>query len=105
MIRTLGPVIAGTDRLARKIAVSLVEIRRRCSIGVDCGRTRAGQPLSPNFRENEEPFEIRYQWRPANFPAIDVRLRLREDIEQLASALTKQKVVDAIIRLTWQVDR
>lgn len=39
------------------------------------------------------------------FPAIDVRLQLQEDIEQLTSAFTKQKVVDAIIRLTWQVGR
>lgn len=96
---------ADVDGLAWNVAVSLMEFRPRHNIGVNYGQTGAGWLLSPNFRENEELFEIRYQWRPANFPAIDVRLRLREDIEQLTSVLTKQRVVDAFIRLTWQVSR
>jgi hypothetical protein len=72
------------------------------SIGVNFGQTGAGWFLSPNFADNEQAFEIRYVWRPRNFPSVDARIRWREDIEQQTDAVRKRERLDAFLRLTWQ---
>lgn len=95
---------ASVDSLAWNVALSLMEFKPRHNIGVFYSHTGAGWLLSPNFVENEESFEVRYQWRPRNFPAIDARIRWREDIEQLTTAERKRERYDAFLRLTWQFD-
>jgi hypothetical protein len=92
------------DKLAWNVTASIMEFRPRQSLGVFYSRTGAGWLLSPNFAQNEESFEIRYVWRPRNFPAIDFRLRWREDIEQQTNANNKRERIDAFLRLTWQFD-
>jgi len=47
-------------------------------------------------------FEIRYQWRPANFPAVEFRTRWRTDIEQQTDAVQKRDAFDSFLRMTWQ---
>ncbi len=95
---------ASVDGLAWNVALSLMEFKPRQNIGVFYSRTGAGWLLSPNFLQNEESFEVRYQWRPRNFPAIDARIRWREDIHQLTTADRKRERFDAFLRLTWQFD-
>jgi hypothetical protein len=95
---------ASVDGLAWNVALSIMEFKPRHNIGVFYSRTGAGWLLSPNFLNNEEAYEIRYQWRPRNFPAIDARIRWREDIEQHTTADRKRERVDAFLRLTWQFD-
>jgi hypothetical protein len=93
---------ASVDGMAWNVALSLMEFKPRQNIGVFYSRTGAGWLLSPNFLQNEESFEIRYLWRPRNFPAIDARIRWREDIHQLTTADRKRERIDAFLRLTWQ---
>jgi len=93
---------ASVDGLAWNVALSLMEFKPRHNIGVFYSRTGAGWLLSPNFLQNEESFEVRYQWRPRNFPAIDARIRWREDTHQLTTADRKRERIDAFLRLTWQ---
>lgn len=95
---------ASVSGVAWNVALSVMEFKPWHSIGVMYSRTGAGWLLSPNFAENEESFEIRYQWRPRNFPAIDARIRWREDIDQLTMAERKRERYDAFLRLTWQFD-
>lgn len=92
----------GVDGLAWNVVASFMDFRPRHNIGVNYARTGAGWLLSPQYRQNEELFEIRYQWRPRNFPAIDARIRWRQDIEQPIGTLQKREVLDAFLRLTWQ---
>ncbi|MCZ6771234.1 MAG: hypothetical protein O7G83_04495, partial [Proteobacteria bacterium] len=90
------------DGLAWDIALSYMDFRPSHSIGVNYGRTGAGWLISPNFRPNEEMFEVRYQWRPKNFPTVEFRVRRRQDLEQKTSAAQKRDVFDSFLRLTWQ---
>ena len=96
---------AEVDGLAWNVVASVMDFKPRHSIGVNYGRTGAGWLLSPQFAPNEELFEIRYQWRPKQFPAIDARIRWREDIELQSGALQKREVLDAFVRITWQFGR
>ena len=93
------------DGLAWNVVVSVMGFRPTHNIGINFGRTGAGWLLSPQFRQNEESFEIRYQWRPRRFPVIDVRIRWREEIERQSGAQQKREVFDAFLRLTWQFGR
>ena len=93
------------DALAWNVAVSFMDFKPTHSVGINFGRTGAGWLLSPNFADNEQAFEIRYVWRPRTFPAIDARIRWREDIEQLTDALQRRERFDAFLRLTWQFGR
>ncbi len=90
------------DGLAWDIALSYMDFRPSHSIGVNFGRTGAGWLISPNFRLNEEMIEIRYQWRPSNFPTLELRIRWRQDIEQQIGAVQKRDVFDSFLRITWQ---
>ena len=79
------------------------EVDQACSYAI--GRlAEAGWLLSPNFRPNEQLAEVRYQWRPRDWPAIDVRVRWREDLEQQTTAVQKRERFDAFLRFTWQFD-
>jgi hypothetical protein len=93
---------AEVDGLAWNVVVSLMDFKSGHSIGINYGETGTGWLLSPNFRQNEESFEVRYVWRPKNFPMIDARIRWREDIEQEIASLRKREVFDAFLRMTWQ---
>ena len=72
------------------------------SIGVNYAQTGSGWYLSPQFRPNEELLELRYQWRPAHFPLVEIRIREREDLEQETTASRKRHEIDGYIRLTWE---
>jgi hypothetical protein len=90
------------DGLAWDIALSCMGFSPSHNIGVNYGRTGAGWLLSPNFRPNEEMFEVRYQRRRTNFPTLEIRARWRQDIEQKISAIQKRDVFDSFLRITWQ---
>lgn len=92
------------DGLAWNVVASLMDFIPGHNIGINYGQTGAGWLLSPNFRNNEESLELRYVWRPKNFPTIDARVRRREDIDQEPGSLRKREVFDAFLRVTWQFD-
>lgn len=96
---------SSVDGLAWNVAASIMNFRPRQNIGIFYSHTGAGWLLSPNFAQNEKGFEVRYQWRPLNRPAIDFRVRWREDLEQQVTAVRKRERFDAFLRLTWQFGR
>ena len=93
---------AEVDGLAWNVVASFMDFKPTHNIGINYAHTGAGWLLSPNFAQNEQLFEIRYQWRPKRFPAIDARIRWREDIAQNIAAVQKREVLDAFVRVTWQ---
>jgi hypothetical protein len=71
------------------------------SVGVNYGRTDPGWLLSPQYRPNDELFDILYQWRRTPNLAIDVRVRWREEIDRQIGATRKRDEVDFFVRFTW----
>lgn len=88
------------DGLAYILSVSAVDIRPNHSIGINYSRAGAGWLISPHSRDNEESFEIRYAWRRSSNVAIDVRVRWRQELEQLENASRSQKDFNAYVRLS-----
>jgi len=92
------------------MVVSIMDFLPDHSIGIDYARTGAGWLLSPQFRPNEELFEIRYQWRPRRMrlwrtkrsPLLEARVRWREDLKQPVGTIRKRQEFDFYLRLTWE---
>ena len=90
-----------TDGLGWNVVLSLMDFKPHHSIGVNYGRVGAGWLLSPQFRPNESLAEIHYQWRRSRDLAIDIRMRQREELEQLVLTDRRQKELDFFVRFTW----
>ena len=90
------------DGLAWDVVASVIEFVPNHSIGINYGKTGAGWFLSPQFRPNEELFEIRHQWRPEHFPLVETRVRWREELDQEIGTVQKREVFDFYLRLTWE---
>ena len=98
------------DGFAIDMVLSIMDFLPDHSIGIDYARTGAGWLLSPQFRPNEELFEIRYQWRPLRWilwrtkrsPLLEARVRWREDLKQPVGTIQKSKEFDFYFRFTWE---
>lgn len=90
------------DGLAWNVVASAMDIRPGHSLGINYGRTGAGWLLSPQYRENSELFEIRYQWQPERLPLVEARIRWQNDLEKPVGAIQKLSEFDFYLRLTWE---
>ena len=61
----------------------------------------AGWLLSPQYRDNERLFEIRYVWRPAGRLSVDVRGRWRDELRQRIIEDPDRDRFDFYARFTW----
>ncbi len=86
--------------LAWNIVASIMDFRPRHNIGINYAQTGAGWLLSPQYRQNEELFELRYQWRPKSFALLEARVRWREELEQQIGTLQKREEFDFYLRAT-----
>lgn len=87
---------------AFQTSVNVMDIMPRHSIGVVYGQVEAGWLLSPDFGNNQELLEARYQWRVSSKQSIEARIRERRDLEQLTDATQKRVDDDFYIRYTLQ---
>ena len=98
---TAGTGTSGdSDGLGWALTAALMNFRPRHSIGFNYGRSGAGWLLSPQYRENEELTEIRYVWRYRDNKTFEVRVRRREELEQLITAQRKRDDFDLFVRMT-----
>ena len=88
--------------LAWDVVASAMDVLPGHSIGVNYGRTGAGWLLSPQFRPNDELFELHYLWRPPGSFFLDSRVRWRRDLEKLAALPERRSQCDYSIRGTWR---
>lgn len=72
------------------------------SVGVVLGRADAGWLISPDFRPNGELAEIRYAWKPHKQHKVEVRLRERNDREQINNFDRDRVDTDYYVRYTYQ---
>jgi len=96
------PGSGDVDGLAWDVVASVMDFKPGHNIGINYAQTGAGWFLSPQFRPNEEMFEIRYQWRSSRIPLVEARIRWREDLKQFEDTDRKRNVIDLFVRLTWR---
>jgi len=89
------------DGLAWNVVLSLMDFKPNHSVGINYGQVGAGWLLSPQFRQNESLAEIRYLWRRSRQLALDVRIRIRTELEQRMLSVGKHEEVDFFVRFTW----
>ena len=77
-----------------------MDFMRHQSIGINYGRVGAGWLISPQFRQNEELLELRYQWRRSNGLALDFRIRARLELVQPVLERGKFRDVDFLLRFS-----
>ncbi len=96
-------VTSSVDGLAWDVVVSLMDFLPTHSIGINYAQTGAGWLLAPQFRPNEELFEIRYIWNPRSplWPLVEARIRWRDDLEQIVGESQKREEFDGYLRFTW----
>ncbi|MGI9342955.1 MAG: hypothetical protein ACR2QV_08890 [Gammaproteobacteria bacterium] len=95
------PGSGDVDGWAWNVVVSLMDFAPSHSVGINYARTDPGWLLSPQYRPNDELFEIRYLWRRTPNLAIDVRARWRDEIDQQIGAVRKRSELDWWVRFTW----
>ncbi len=89
-----------TDGFAFQTSVNFVDIIPRHSVGVVYGQEGGGWLLSPDFSNNQELLEARYQWRLSMTQTLEARVRERRDLEELIAATQKRVDDDFYIRYT-----
>jgi hypothetical protein len=87
--------------LAWNITASIMDFVRNHSIGVNYAQTEAGWLVSPQYKNNERLFEIRYVWRPTGKLTLDVRARWRDDLRERIIEDTDRNRLDFFARFTW----
>jgi hypothetical protein len=96
--------ITGTgdvDGLAWAVTASVMDFMPNHSIGINYAETEAGWLVSPQYRNNERLFEIRYVWRPTGRLTLDVRGRWRDDLRERIIEDPDRNRFDFYVRFTW----
>jgi hypothetical protein len=96
--------ITGTgdaDGLAWAVTASVMDFVPNHSIGINYAETEAGWLVSPQYRNNERLFEIRYMWRPTGTLTLDVRGRWRDDLRERIIDDPDRVRFDFYVRFTW----
>jgi hypothetical protein len=94
-----GP--GNADGLAWNITASVMDFVPNHSIGINYAQTGAGWLVSPQYRNNERLFEIRYMWRPTGRLTLDVRGRWRDRLRQPIIEDPDRDRFDFYARFTW----
>ncbi|GAA4406919.1 hypothetical protein [Quisquiliibacterium transsilvanicum] len=86
--------------LAFQTSVNLVDFAPGHSVGLVYGQAGGGWLLSPDFGNNQELLELRYQWRLSAAQSIEARIRTRRDLEQLMDTSQRRVDDDIYVRYT-----
>ena len=89
------------DGLAWNVTASVMDFVPNHSIGINYAQTGAGWLVSPQYRNNERLFEIRYVWRPTGRLTLDVRGRWRDNLRERIIEDTNRNRFDFYVRFTW----
>lgn len=94
------PGTGDVDGWAFQTSVNLIDFTPGHSVGVVYGQVEGGWLLSPDFGNNLELLEARYQWRIASNHSIEARIRGRSELEQQVGAPEKREDTDWYVRYT-----
>ncbi len=89
------------DGFAYAVTASVMDLWPSHSVGVNLARSDPGWLLSPQYRDNEKLFEIRYLWRKSENLAIDARVRWRDEVKRQVDQAQKRDEFDYFVRATF----
>jgi len=96
------PGNGSTNGTAWQASFNFIDFAPHHSIGFLMARSEAGWLISPDFRSNNNLFEVRYRWMISKTLKFEIRGRRREQIDKPTTS-TKIKVdEDSYFRLTWK---
>lgn len=87
---------------ALQLSANFMNIIPQHSFGIVYGHVESGWLLSPDFRNNNTLIEGRYLWKRNKKEKLEIRLREREDLDQLVATARKRTDVDLYARYTWK---
>ncbi len=90
------------DGLAAQVSFNLINFVPQHSVALVLGRAGDGWLISPDFAENGNLAEVRYQWAFAKNQSVEARLRHREDIRQRTGSVDKREDVDYYVRYNYR---
>lgn len=88
------------DGTAWQVSLNLWDFIPNHAVGFVQGRAEPGWLLSPDFRNSERLFEIRYQWRFAQKWSMEARIRERQEIRAPADRVQDRIDQDFYVRVT-----
>lgn len=91
-----------TPGAALQLSINFMDFIPRHSFGIVYARVESGWLLSPDFRNNNTLIEGRFLWKRNKQEKLEIRLRQREDIDQLVGTSRKRADVDLYARYTWK---
>ena len=94
------PGTGEVDGWGWQLGADLVDLWPNHKVGIVYGQVDAGWLISNSFRENEEQFETRWQWRFAPDWRFEIRARWRYELDLLESAPQRRRDRDLRLRLT-----
>lgn len=86
--------------LAFQTSINLADFAPGHGVGFVYGQAGGGWLLSPDFGNNQELLELRYQWKLSATQSIETRVRQRRDLEQRTDAARKRVDDDVYVRFT-----
>ncbi|MCR4300781.1 MAG: hypothetical protein NUV51_04150 [Sulfuricaulis sp.] len=87
---------------AWQTSFNLMEFAPGHSVGLIWAEAQAGWLISPDFRENERLIEVRHQYVLTKQLSMESRIRQRQELEQLTSAVRERDDRDLYVRLTYK---
>jgi len=94
----------GTDGnsggLAWQVQLSFLDVFPGHSCALQHGRAQGGWLISPDFRNNEILYELRYEWRIVQNHTLAARFRRRDEMDMLVGAARARRDEDIFVRYT-----
>ena len=89
-----------TGGLAWQVQLSFVDVFPSHSFALQYGRAQGGWLISPDFRNNEILYELRYEWKILENHALTTRYRRRDEMDMLVGAARARRDEDIFVRYT-----
>ncbi len=102
-VMLIGTPSDDVDGDGYQLSANLFDIRPGHNLGVVYGHVESGWLISNDFRNNNDLYEIRYQHHFNQQLRVDIRFRIREEIEQRIAASQLQEDRDLYVRFTYKL--
>ena len=89
-----------TGGLAWQVQLSFLDVFPSHSFALQHGRAQGGWLISPDFRNNEILYELRYEWKIVENHTLTARARRRDEMDMLVVAARARRDEDVFVRYT-----
>lgn len=86
--------------VAWQVQVSFLDVFPGHSFALQHGRAQGGWLISPDFRNNEILYELRYEWRIVENHTLATRFRRRDEMDMLVGTARARRDEDIFVRYT-----